>query len=71
MEILKGLSLYLKLVKTCNHCSRLLFGEDYLGNICGQNNTADGVVPDEYALDHSDRKYLYLPVFNLNFRNIT
>lgn len=41
---------------------RLEYGEDSNGNICGQNNIVDQTVPKQYALDLTNKPYLYFPV---------
>jgi hypothetical protein len=38
---------------------RYLYGVDYYGNICGENNIANGQVPADKAFDFTNDKYLY------------
>ena len=40
----------------------LEYGEDSDGNVCGQNNIAEGVVPSSVARDLRGRDYLYFPL---------
>lgn len=38
----------------------LQYGDDYLGNTCGKNNTGTAYIPQEYRKDFSNAPNLYV-----------
>lgn len=38
---------------------RLLYGTDYIGNLCGVDNIAAGKVPSNFSRDFTSKPYLY------------